>query len=96
MAKNIDWMWKSRGYSFIISLRTVLLPAPMPPPINSSTGLLSLRATGAMTSVQLDSPSPRIAFISRTNVEKTLVTFKSLVTFSNLRSLSHQIENPSL
>ena len=76
------------SYSLRMSLSTVLLPAPMPPPMKRSTGLLSLWATGAITSVHWESSfvSP-IAFISSTNVLKTLATFRFLVTLSILCSL---------
>lgn len=79
-------------YSLRMSLRTVLLPAPMPPPMRSKTGLRSQWATGTITSL-LESPLlllPPITFISSTKVENTRVTFKFFVTLSNLCFLSHQ------
>lgn len=81
------------SYSLRISLSTVLFPAPIPPPMKRITGLLSLWATGAITSVHRLSSfvtSP-IAFISSTNVLKTLATFRFLVTLSNLCSLCKRI-----
>lgn len=80
------------AHSLRISLSTVLLPAPIPPPMRRSTGLLSLWATGAITSVHWESSFTAIpiAFISSTNVLKTLATFRFLATLSNLWSLSKQ------
>lgn len=89
---NVHTIWNIEcyditSYSFIMSLSTVLLPAPIPPPMRRSTGLLSLRATGAITSewfiASFDTVVP-IAFISSTSVENTLVTFRSLAILSNL------------
>lgn len=63
-------------------------------PHENSTGLLSLRATGAVASVHsglstsgFSWPSP-IAFISSTNVVNTLAIVQFLVFLSNLFSLS--------
>jgi len=84
------------AYSLRISLSTVLLPAPIPPPIKSRTGLLSLWATGAITSVHWESSFTAIpiAFISSTNVLKTLATFRFLATLSNLCSLRKEYYPP--
>lgn len=70
----------------------MLFPAPIPPPIRRRTGLLSLCATGAITSVHRESSFAiiPIAFSSSTNVENTLATFKFFVTLSNLCSLYQQ------
>ncbi|KAL9253842.1 hypothetical protein AKJ16_DCAP02804 [Drosera capensis] len=74
--------------------RHMLFPAPIPPPMRRRTGLLSLCATGAITSVHSESSiccaARPIAFISSTNVVNTLATFKFFVTLSNLCSLSSE------
>lgn len=84
---------KKKGwcYSLRSSLRTVLFPAPMPPPMNRRRGLRSLCAIGTITSVHCESSGETrpIAFISSTNVVNTLATFRFFVTLSNLCSLSH-------
>lgn len=95
MSKLIE----SFTYSLRMSLSTVLLPAPIPPPMRSRTGLRSLCATGAITSVHSESSTDAIpiAFISSTNVLNTLATFRFLVTLSNLCSLLyHQPRNSHL
>lgn len=76
-----------------MSWSTVVFPAPIPPPIRRRTGLLSLCATGAITSVHCESSVIiiLIAFSSSTNVVNTLATFRFFVTLWNLCSL-HQEE----
>lgn len=75
-----------------MSLSTVLLPAPIPPPMKRRTGLRWLWATGTITSVHCDSSvdATLIAFSSSTKVLNTLATFRFFVTLSNLCFLAQR------